>query len=101
MPIASADPSESQASLLFLVAIAGGPGDDVEETVAHVLDSIGWMLPDGSAPTSWEARAAARDTYDVLRRLGAITSERFSIGPDTPTMDGTLFARAALTTWPK
>jgi hypothetical protein len=44
---------------------------------------------------------AARDTYDVLRRLGAITSERFPLGPDTPTMAGMLFARAALTTWPK
>jgi hypothetical protein len=101
MPIPSADPFESQASLLFLVAIAGGPGDDVEETAAHVLGAIGWMLRDGTAPTSSQARGAARDSYDVLRRLGAITSERFPPGPDTPTMDGTLFARAALTTWPK
>jgi hypothetical protein len=67
----------------------------------HVLGSIGWMLSDGTAPTSWEARAAARDTYDVLRRLGAITSERFPLGSDTPTLDGALFAQAALTSWPK
>lgn len=101
MPIPSGDPFESQASLLFLVAIAGGPDDNVEETVAHVLGSIGWMRRDAGAPTSWEARAAARDTYDILRRLGAITSERFPLGPDTPTLDGTLFARAALSIWPK
>jgi hypothetical protein len=101
MPIPSGDPFESQASLLFLVAIAGGPVDDVEETVAHILGSLGWMLVDGAPPTSWEARAAARDTYDVLRRLGAITSERFPLGPDTPTADGALFARAALSTWPQ
>lgn len=101
MPIPSGDQFERHAGLLFLVAIAGGPGDDAEEAVAHILGSIGWMLPDGTAPTSWEARAAARDSYDVLRRLGAITSERFPFGPDTPTMDGALFARAALTAWPK
>jgi hypothetical protein len=101
MPIPSTDPFASQAGLLFLVAIAGGPDEDVLEVAADILSSIGWMLPDGTAPTPWEARAAARDTYDVLRRLGAIASEEFPLSPDTPTMEGGLFARAALTTWPK
>lgn len=101
MPIPSTDPFASQAGLLFLVAIAGGPDEDVLEVAADILSSIGWMLPDGTAPTPWEARAAARDTYDVLRRLRAIASEEFPLSPDTPTMEGGLFARAALTTWPK
>ena len=100
MPVSSADPFESQASLLFLVAIAGGLVDDIDVTVANLLDSIGWMLPDGTAPTPWQAVEAARDTYDVLRRMGAITGELFSSRPHTATAQGTLFARAALTTWP-
>lgn len=37
MPVPSGDPFESQAGLLFLVAIAGGLGDDVDVTVAHIL----------------------------------------------------------------
>jgi len=98
MPIAPADPLESQASLLFLVVIAGGTADDIGETVAHILGSIGWMLPDGTAPTPWRAVAAARDTYGVLLRMGAIAGERFSAGSHLPTAEGTLFARAALTT---
>lgn len=101
MPVPSADPFESQASLLFLVAIAGRTADDIGATVAHILCSIGWMLADGTAPTSWRAVAAGRDTYEVLRRMGATTGERFSTRSHTPTADGTLFARAALTTWPK
>jgi hypothetical protein len=98
MPVPSSDPLESQASLLFLIAIAGGSPDDIDATVAHILGSIGWMLADGTAPTPSRAVSAARDTYEVLRRMGAITGERFSAGSHTPTADGTLFARAALTT---
>jgi hypothetical protein len=101
MPVPSADPFESQAGLLFLVAVAGGLLDDIDVTVATILDAIGWMLPDGTAPTPWQAVEGARDTYEVLRRIGAITGELFSSRPHTATAEGTLFARAALTTWPK
>lgn len=76
---------ESQASLLFLVVIAGGVVDDIDVTVASILGSIGWMLPDGTAPTPWQAVGAARDTYEVLRRIGAITGELFSARPHTAT----------------
>lgn len=100
MPVSSADPFESQASLLFLIVIAGGVVDDIDVTVANLLGSIGWMLPDGTAPTPWQAVGAARDTYEVLRRMGAITGEFFSSRPHTATAQGKLFARAALTAWP-
>jgi len=54
------------ATLQFLVAVAGESDDDIEESMAHILGSIGWLLRGG-----------------------------------TPTIEGRLFARAALTTWPK
>jgi hypothetical protein len=101
LPIPSGESFESQAGLLILVAISAGPVDGVDATVAEILGAIGWMLPDGAAPTPWHAVSAAGDTYEVLWRIGAMAGERFSGRSQGPTVEGTLFARAALTTWPK
>ena len=101
MPIKSANDLASQAGLLFLLVISAGRGDDVEQTVASLIDSMGWMQSDGGPVEPWLIVRAAEETVEVLRRLGAMTGQLFSALPRTPTADGTLFARAALTSWPK
>lgn len=101
MPVPSADPFESQAALLLVIAMAGEQDENMDGTVAHLLGSIGWMLPDGMPPTPGQAASAARDTYEVLWRIGAMTGQRFSARSRTATVEGMLFVRAALTTWPK
>lgn len=100
MPVSSVDPFESQAVLLYLVAVAGDAGDDLDATVAHILGSIGWMLSDGTPPTASQASGSTSDSRAVLRRIGATASES-PFGPQVPTADGVLFARAALRSWPK
>ncbi len=100
MPVSSADPFGSQAALVYLVAVAGNAGDDLGGTVAGILGSIGWTLSDGTPPTASHALSASRDSRDVLRRIGATASEP-PFGPQVPTADGVLFARAALRGWPK
>jgi hypothetical protein len=100
MPLRSADPFEFQAGLLLLLAIASELADDRDMTVAHILDSIGWALPDGTPPTPTAAVIAARDTCEVLRRVGAIAGDRYGPRPEPPTSEGVLFARAALRIWP-
>jgi hypothetical protein len=102
MPIRFSHELASQAGLLYLLVIAAGRGDDVMATVASLIDSIGWMQSDGEPVRPWTIAHVAEDAFDVLTRLGTMTSEDFlSSAPRTPTADGTLFARAALTTWPK
>ncbi|MGN6796344.1 MAG: plasmid pRiA4b ORF-3 family protein, partial [Streptosporangiaceae bacterium] len=54
MPLRSADAFELQAGLLILLAIAGEVADDRDASVAHILGSIGWSLPDGTPPTRTE-----------------------------------------------
>ncbi len=100
MPARAVDPFASQAALLYLTAVAGNAADDLDATVASILGSIGWRLSDGTPPTSREASMAARETLEVLRRIGAITGERFGPRPQTPSAEGVLFARASLCTWP-
>lgn len=99
MPLRSADPFESQASMLFLMAVAGGLVDELDAAVAHILGSVGWMLSDGTPPA--RAFGAASDTYEVLRRIGAIAGEHYFPRSDAPATEGVLFARAALHAWPR
>lgn len=101
MPVSSADPFTAQGALLYLVAVAGNVAEDLDATVARMLGSIGWRLADGTPPTSREAFMAGRDTWEVLRRIGAITGERFGPTPETPSAEGVLFARASLSAWPR
>lgn len=98
MPVSSADPFESQAALLYLVAVAGDAGDDLNATVADILGSIGWKLSDGTPPTASQSAGATSDNRAVLRRIGATACET-PFGPQVPTADGRLFARAALRTF--
>jgi hypothetical protein len=87
--------------LLAAVAIGSAAGDDSLEYVAHMLDEAGWQNRDGSPLTKWQARDTAADTHIVLIRLGALLQARYGLGPEQPTRDGAVFARAALRTWPE
>ena len=92
----------THAGLLLLAATAIGSaaGDDPLEYVARMLGEAGWQNRDGSPLTKWQARDTAVDTHIVLIRLGALVQARQGLGPEQPTNDGAVFARAALRTWP-
>ena len=101
MPFGSSDTFGGQAELLYLVAVAGNDIEDVDATVARVLAGA-WRLRDGTKPTSREAFMAGHDAWDVLRRIGAVVGMRYGRqSPERVSPEGVLFARAALSTWPK
>lgn len=104
VPLVKAEPLVRDAGMLLLAAVAGHAsglvGDDPHEYVARMLWKAGWARRDGTEPDKWEARRAAGDTYVVLVRMGALVPDWHGPGPDRPTADGALFARAALRTWP-
>jgi hypothetical protein len=101
MPVRSTDPGERQAGLLLLVAVATRSADELDETVARFLRDIGWSTSDGTPLSSGLAGQAAGDTTAVLRHLGGVSRGPGRFGPERPTPDGALFARAALQTWPR
>jgi hypothetical protein len=90
------------AGLLFLAvtAIGSAAGDDPLEYVARMLDEAGWQNRDSTPLTKWQARDTAADTHILVIRLGALVQARQGLGPEQPTGDGIVFARAALRTWP-
>jgi hypothetical protein len=92
----------THAGLLLLAAtvIGSAAGDDPLEYVARMLDAAGWQNSDGTPLTKWQAYDTAADTHIVLIRLGALVQARPGLGPEQPTGDGAVFARAALRTWP-
>jgi hypothetical protein len=100
MPPRSADRCEMQAGLLLLAAIAAGVSGDLNTIVAQLLGAIGWIRSDGTELTGSVAAAAAWDTRTVLWRLGGFSADAHGSGPGKPTSEGTVFARAALCTWP-
>jgi hypothetical protein len=87
--------------LLAATVIGSAAGDDPLEYVARMLDEAGWQNRDGTPLTKWQARDIAVDTHIVLIRLGALAQARQDLGPEQPTVDGAVFARAALRTWPE
>jgi hypothetical protein len=100
MPLKSADRCETQAGLIWLLAVAAGRDGDQADIVARMLASIGWTLGDGAMLSAADAARAAWDTRDVLRRLGGVADDPLRYGAETPNPDGLAFARAAVSTWP-
>jgi hypothetical protein len=102
LPPAKLPRPETHASLLLLAAVAIGAQADPDplEWVARMLWEAGWQRSDATPLTKWDARDAAADTHVALIRLGALSQDLHSPGPDQPTPDGATFARAGLLTWP-
>lgn len=100
MPFGPADRCETQAGLLLLTVIAAGVPGNPNPVIARLLGAIGWTSGDGARLTGSAAAMAAWDTSTVVRRLGGFSSGGHHPGPETPTLDGINFARAALQTWP-
>jgi hypothetical protein len=100
VPPRAADAPRRHAGLLLLAAVAGQIEGNPHEYVAGMLWRAGWARRDGTELDRWDARAAAAETYVVLVRLGALVPDWHGSGPDRPTADGAVFARAALRTWP-
>ncbi len=100
MPPRSADRCETQAGLIWLLAVAAQWPGDPAEIVARTLAGIGWALADGTPLGALDADRAAWDTRNVLRRLGGLTEDPRHYGAGSPNTDGAAFARAAVSTWP-
>ncbi len=100
MPPRSADPGETQAGLIWLLAVAAQRPGDPAEIVARILAGVGWTLADGTPLSTLDANRATWDTRNVLRRLGGITDDPHRHGAESPNEDGVIFARAAVSTWP-
>src|SRR5487761_1867767 len=100
MPPRSADRCETQAGLIWLLAVAAQRPSDPAETVARTLAGIGWTLAGGTPLSTPDADRAAWDTRNVLRRLGGLTDDPHRYGAGSPNEDGAGFARIAVSSWP-
>jgi hypothetical protein len=100
MPPRTSDRCEAQAGLIWLLAVAAQRADDPAALTARILGGIGWTINGQDILTRSDARRAAWDTHNVLRRLGGVTEDRSPYRDGTPNPDGVAFARAAVTTWP-
>lgn len=100
MPLKSADPCETQAGLIWLLAVAAHPDQNPGEFVGRMLAGLGWRLNSGEYLDQHNAALAAHPTREVLRRLGCLADEGRFFEPETLNADGALFARAAAGSWP-
>jgi hypothetical protein len=100
MPPRSPDRCETQAGLIWLLAMAAQRPGDPAEIVALTLAGIGWALADGTPLSTLDADRAAWDTRNVLRRLSGLADDPRHYGAGSPNKDGAAFARAAVSTWP-
>jgi len=100
MPLRTSDRCETQAGLIWLLAVAAHPGRHPREFVARVLGGLGWRFSSGEWLDGHNAALAAHPTREVLRRLGCLADDRSLGEPETLNADGAVFARAAAATWP-
>jgi hypothetical protein len=88
MPPRSADRCETQAGLIWLLAVATQWPGDPAEIIARTLAGIGWVLADGTPLSTLDADRAAWDTRNVLRRLGGFTDDPTATGRGHQTKTG-------------
>lgn len=93
LPLGRRDVEQDAGAALLLVAAAGRD----EEPLPAVLAALGWAPRAGGTLEPWQVRRAAASTWEVLRRLGAVSSD--TPGKHGPTSEGVAFSRAALRAW--
>jgi hypothetical protein len=99
VPPKSADRCETQGGLIWLLAVAAQSAGDPAELTARILGGIGWTINGRDLLTASDARRAAWDTLNVLRRLGGMTEDPAHYRAGIPNADGVAFARATVTSW--
>ena len=86
----------------MLLLVLAGSGTALSTAVmnrllAAGLSALGWRVSGGGAPLdSWQAFAAARDTWSCLCRVGALPEEDWGAPAALATPAGIQLARAAL-----
>ncbi|GAA1752547.1 plasmid pRiA4b ORF-3 family protein [Streptomonospora arabica] len=86
-----------QAGLLVLLAVAAERSDGFQ-LVADLLNGLGWRLEDHTPVGPVEAFHSARDTTDILNRIGA-TETAGAFWHLRALPHGPAFARTALRSW--
>lgn len=99
VPPRRAQPIELQATVLLLTAVAAQLPEDALEFTIGWLEKFGYDFRNGSPVSGWTAKPYAEPAYTVLLRTGAIKQDGI-LQPHRVSPQGTLFARAALRTWP-
>jgi Plasmid pRiA4b ORF-3-like protein len=100
MPLKTSDRCETQAGLIWLLAVAAHPDCNPGQFVASMLNRLGWRLSSGESLDPRDAARAAQRTRGVLLRLGCLTGDPRRYGQETLNADGAIFTRAAAATWP-
>jgi hypothetical protein len=96
LPDARSEP-DRHAGLIYLLSVAAG-WPRANALLAEGMTVLGWAERDSRQPLSaTSAFAAARDTWDMFRRLGLFpTKERWDAPELPPSAAATRLARAAL-----
>ncbi|MFD0772410.1 hypothetical protein ACFQZ2_00565 [Streptomonospora algeriensis] len=98
LPLTTRHEHERQAGLLVLLAVAADRRDGFQ-VVADILNGIGWRLEDHTPVGPIEAFGAARDTADILPRIGIADTAGWP--PQLRALPhGPAFTRAALRAGP-
>lgn len=99
VPVLELRQSTIKTGLLLAAVAAQLPEDALEFTIGW-LERFGYDFRDGSPVSRWTAKPYAEPAYTVLLRTGAIKQDGI-LQPHRVSPQGTLFARAALRTWPR
>jgi hypothetical protein len=92
---------QHQATILVLAAVASQLDEGPLEFAARMMPRLGYGMPDGSSISRWTVRDTIEDGWTILRTSGSVAvAPVLSQGRDRSTVEGALFARAALRTWP-
>lgn len=97
-PATKHDVERHAGQLLLLIVAAGTPLNwNVMEEMLHIgMTSLGWQTDEGTPISRDQAFSAARDTYQMLRRLRALPDVPYQGPPSRPPDPGVAFARAAI-----
>jgi hypothetical protein len=99
LPVAHNEAEHDAGVLLLLAVAAGAPisSEVIGDLVRRGMGALGWRDAQTLGPLDdWQAFGAARETWEDLRRLGAIPEPRFGQPPMPPAPVGIALARAAL-----